>query len=157
MRKNNRKGDFRVNQEKVLKLIQELNEKQTETICIESKTASHGKPEKYYDTVSSFSNTMGGTILFGVEESKTKNKTEFIPAGVYDVGDLQRNITNLCSTEFEPTVRPEISVVDIEDKKIVAVEISALTPRNKPCYYKPKGLHNGSYIRVGDRDDHMTV
>ena len=31
-----------------------------------------------------------------------------------------------------------------------------LNQRNKPCYYKPKGLHNGSYIRVGDRDDNMT-
>ena len=61
-----------MDKEKVLELIQELNEKQTETICIEAKTARGGKPEKYYDTVSSFSNTMGGTILFGVEEKKTK-------------------------------------------------------------------------------------
>lgn len=145
-----------MNKEDVLEMIQELNEKQTETLCIEAKTASGGKPEKYYDTISSFSNTMGGTILFGVEENKTKNKTVFIPVGVYDVSDLQKHITNLCSTEFEPIVRPEISVVDIDNNKIVAVEINALTPRNKPCYYKPKGLHNGSYIRVGDRDDHMT-
>lgn len=145
-----------MDKEKVLELIQELNEKQTETICIEAKTARGGKPEKYYDTVSSFSNTMGGTILFGVEEKKTKNKTVFIPVGVHDVSDLQKHITNLCSTEFEPIVRPEISVVDIDGNKIVVVEIDALTPRNKPCYYKPKGMHNGSYIRVGDRDDHMT-
>ena len=58
------KGDFRVDKEDVLKLIRELNEKQTETICIEAKTAKEGKPEKYYYTVSSFANTMGGTILF---------------------------------------------------------------------------------------------
>lgn len=145
-----------MNKEDVLKLIQELNEKQTETICIEAKTASQGKPEKYYDTVSSFANTIGGTILFGVEESKTKNKTEFIPVGVYDVSDLQKNVTNLCSTEFEPIVRPRISVIDIDGKNIVVVEIDMLNQRNKPCYYKPKGLHNGSYIRVGDRDDNMT-
>ena len=70
------KGDCRVvSKDDVLKLIRELNEKQTETICIEAKTARQGKPEKYYDTVSSFSNTMGGTILFGVEENKIKNKT----------------------------------------------------------------------------------
>ena len=59
----------------------------------------------------------------------------------------------MCSTEFEPIIRPEISVVDIDNKKIVAVRIDVLAQRNKPCYYKPKGLHNGSYIRVGDRDD----
>lgn len=145
-----------MNKEDVLKLIQELNKKQTETICIEAKTANRGKPERYYDTVSSFANTMGGVILFGVEEIKHKNKTTFEVVGVYDANDLQKNITNLCSTEFEPIIRPEISVIDIDNKKIVAVKIDMLNQRNKPCYYKPKGLHNGSYIRVGDRDDNMT-
>ncbi len=145
-----------MNKEDVLKLIQELNKKQTETICIEAKTANRGKPERYYDTVSSFANTMGGIILFGVEEIKHKNKTTFEVVGVYDANDLQKNITNLCSTEFDPIIRPEISVVDIDNKKIIAVKIDMLNQRNKPCYYKPKGLHNGSYIRVGDRDDNMT-
>ena len=112
--------------------------------------------EKYYDTVSSFANTIGGTILFGVEENKTKNKTEFIPVGVYDTNELQKHITNFCSTEFVPVIRPRVSVVDINGKNIVVVEIDMLNQRSKPCYYKPKGLHNGSYIRVGDRDDNMT-
>lgn len=145
-----------MNKEEVFKLIQELNEKQTETICIEAKTANKGKPEKYYDTISSFANTMGWVILFGIEETKNKNKAIFEVVGVYDANDLQKNITNLCSAEFEPIIRPEISVINIKNKKIVAVKIDMLNQRNKPCYYKPKGLHNGSYIRVGDRDDNMT-
>ena len=99
---------------------------------------------------------MGGTILFGVEETKKKNKTEFIPVGVYDTNELQKHVTNFCSTEFEPIIRPRISIVDINGKNIVTVEIDMLNQRSKPCYYKPKGLHNGSYIRVGDRDDNMT-
>ena len=80
----------------ILEMIQQLNEKQTETICIEVKAASAGKPDKYYDTISSFSNTIGGVILFGVEEKKHKNKTIFEVVGVYDANDLQKNITNLC-------------------------------------------------------------
>ena len=84
-----------MNKDEVLKLIQELNEKQTETICIEAKTSNKGKPEKYYDTVSSFSNTIGGVIIFGVEEKKIKNRSIFTPTGVYDVNDLQKNISNL--------------------------------------------------------------
>lgn len=145
-----------MNREKILEMIQELNEKQNETICIETKTAKAGKPEKYYDTISSFSNTIGGIILFGVEEKKHKNKTTFEIVGVYDANDLQKNITNLCSTEFEPVIRPKINIVNINNKNIVAVRIDALNQRNKPCYYKPKGMHNGSYVRVGDRDDNMT-
>ena len=41
----------------ILEMIQELNEKQTETICIETKKAKKGKPEKFYDTISSFANS----------------------------------------------------------------------------------------------------
>lgn len=145
-----------MNKQDILDMIQELNEKQTETLTIESKTARNGKPEKFYDTISSFSNAIGGTILFGIEEKKVKNKTSFIPVGVYDVNELQKNITNICSTEFEPVVRPEIDIVEINDNKIVAVKIEPIKQRNKPCYYKPQGMHKGSYIRVGDRDDHMT-
>jgi len=142
--------------EDILEIIRELNEKQSETISLEVKTALNGKPDKYYDTISAFSNTFGGVILFGVEEIRRKHKTTFEIVGVYDANDLQKNITSLCSSEFEPVVRPEISIVNIENKSVVAVKIDAIDIRNKPCYYKPKGLHNGSYIRVGDRDDHMT-
>ena len=145
-----------MNKDDILKIIQELNEKQSETISIEVKTAKAGKPEKYYDTISSFANTMGGIILFGIEEKKHKNNTTFEIVGVYDANDLQKNITNLCSTEFEPVIRPEINIVNIENKNVVAVRIDALNQINKPCYYKPKGLHNGSYTRIGDRDDNMT-
>ena len=73
--------------EEVFKLIQELNDKQSETISIEAKTAYQGKPEKYYDTISSFANTIGGVILFGVKEIKRKNKNKgvksYIESGLY--------------------------------------------------------------------------
>ena len=134
----------------------ELNEKQTETISIEVKSAKRGVPEKFYDTISSFSNTLGGVILFGVEEIKKKSKTIFEIVGVNDVNELQKNITNLCCKEFEPVIRPEIDVIEIDKKNIVAVRIEMLNARYKPCYYKPKGMHKGSYIRVGDRDDNMS-
>ena len=103
--------------EDVIELIQELNEKQTETISIEVKSAKRGVPEKFYDTISSFSNTLGGVILFGVEEIKKKSKTIFEIVGVNDVNELQKNITNLCCKEFEPVIRPEIDVIEIDIKR----------------------------------------
>ena len=84
----------------ILKMLQELNEKQSESVCIETKKASQGKPEKFYDTISSFANTMGGVILFGVEEKKRKNKTTFIQVGVYDANNLQKNITKRRQIDF---------------------------------------------------------
>lgn len=38
----------------------------------------------------------------------------------------------------------------------MAVKIDELNQTKKLCYYKPKGLKNGSYTRVGDRDELMT-
>ena len=145
-----------MNKDDILKILQELNDKQTETVTIETKSAKIGKPEKYYDTISSFANTLGGIIIFGIEERKIKNKTIFEVCGVYDANDLQKNITNLCSNEFEPVIRPIINVINIDNKNVVIVKIDALKPKDKPCYYKPKGLHNGAYTRIGDRDDNMT-
>lgn len=65
-----------MNKEEIFKLIQELNEKQVETICIEAKAASYGKPEKYYDTISSFSNTMGGNNIIWSWRKENKKAME---------------------------------------------------------------------------------
>lgn len=39
-----------MNKQEVLDMIQELNDKQTETLTIECKKAKQGSPEKFYDT-----------------------------------------------------------------------------------------------------------
>ena len=42
------------------------------------------------------------------------------------------------------------------DKKLLAVKINELPQKKKPCYYKNVGINKGSYIRIGDSDEHMT-
>ena len=90
-------------------------------------------------------------LLYGLDE-RNNFKTE----GVYDVNDIQKQITNLCSDSMYPQLRPDILSLEFEGKIIVAVKIEELTPNNKPCYYKPAGIRKGSYTRIGDRDDLMT-
>ena len=60
--------------EDVIELIKELNDKQTETISIEVKSAKMGVPEKFYDTISSFSNTLGG--LYYLVQKKLRKKAK---------------------------------------------------------------------------------
>lgn len=48
--------------------IKRLLERKTEPTNVEFKSAKEGFPEKLYDTFSSFSNTAGGIILFGIDE-----------------------------------------------------------------------------------------
>ena len=76
----------------VIKAIEYLRKYKTETDRIEAKSANGGFPKKCYDTFSSFSNKYGGIIIFGINE-----ENNFSTEGVYDVKDLQKQISNLCS------------------------------------------------------------
>ena len=83
--------------------IKELKKYQTETNKIEAKTATDGFPKKCYDTFSSFSNKYGGTIIFGINE-----KNKFSVDGVYNLNDLQKQVSSMCSDSMEPAIRPDI-------------------------------------------------
>ena len=135
----------------VITAINTLRKYKSETNIIEAKTASIDFPKRCYDTFSSFSNKYGGIIIFGLSE-----KNDFKTEGVYDVKDLQERITDLCSDSMEPAIRADILLMEFENKNILAVKIDELPINKKPCYYKPKGLKNGSYTRIGDRDELMT-
>ena len=135
----------------IVETIEYLKKYKTETNKIEVKTASIDFPKKCYDTFSSFSNKYGGIILFGINE-----KNDFEVEGVYDLNDLQKKITSLCSDSMFPTIRPDIIPLKYEGKDVLAVKIDELMQNKKPCYYIPKGLNKGSYTRVGDSDEVMT-
>lgn len=135
----------------VIKNIEILRKYNSETNMIEVKTASMGFPKKCYDTISSFANKYGGMIIFGINENNG-----FSIDGVYDVNDLQKQIANLCRDSMEPAITPIIIPLEYEGKNIVAVYIEQIPYSRRPCYYKPRGIKNGSYIRIGDRDDLMT-
>lgn len=133
------------------KLVQDVVCQKCEGQNIELKRASHGTPEKLYDTLSSFSNqTGGGIILFGIDE-----KNGFEITGVYDAQDLQTKVTNQ-SLQMEPVVRPVFTVTKIEGKTIVSAEISECDTFDKPCFYKGAGRMRGSYLRVGEADMPMS-
>ena len=135
----------------VIEAIEYLRKYKTETNKLESKTASGGFPKKCYDTISSFSNKFGGIIIFGINESNN-----FSIDGVYNLNDLQKQVSALCSDSMEPTVRADMLPFEYDGKELLAVKIDEIPQNKKPCYYKPKGMKNGSYTRIGDRDELMT-
>lgn len=140
-----------MNQSDIIEKIEFIQKFKTETVELETKKANVDFPKKCYDTVSSFSNKHGGIIIFGIDEDN-----DFEITGVYDINDLQKQISALCSDAMEPIVRPEFLPIEYKGKKILAVEIQEMLQNQKPCYYKPRGLIKGSYTRVGDRDEVMT-
>ena len=128
------------------RLITKILGRKTETANIEFKSAKEGSPEKLYDTFSSFSNTDGGIILFGIDE-----KAGYKVCGVKNPDILEKKIVEQAK-EMEPVVRPLITICDYHGKTILSAEIAEMEAINKPCYYSGKGKSKGSYIRVGEAD-----
>ncbi len=140
-----------MDKQEVIDAIETLRKYQTETNTIEVKTAKVDFPKKCYDTFSSFANKYGGIIIFGINEEQ-----DFKTEEVYNINDLQKKISSLCSDSMEPALRVDILPLEFEGKNIVAVKVGEIPQNKKPCYYKPKGLKAGSYTRVGDRDELLT-
>ena len=138
-------------EKEVIEAIEFMKKYQTETDKIEAKTAEKGYPKKCYDTISAFANKSGGIIIFGINENN-----KFIEQDIYDVNDLQKQITSLCVESMEPKIRPEFLPITYNNKNLLAVKINEIPQKQKPCYYKGSGMLKGSYIRVGDSDEHMT-
>ena len=134
----------------LINLIDNIVSLKTETNNIEFKKAKDGVPENLYDTFSSFSNTSGGIIIFGVDE-----KNNYAICGITNPDIFQKKITEQ-SLMMEPKIRPIITICEYDGKIIASAEIPELDVFYKPCYYSGKGKMKGSYIRVGDADLPMT-
>ena len=135
----------------LVELVGLIRRQKAEGQTIEVKAAGKGCPQKLYDTLSSFSNQdVGGTIVFGLDE-----KQDFALVGVYDLQELQKNVTEQCN-QMDPPVRAVFTTAEIDGKNVCSAEIPGIDFSERPCYYKGKGRSKGSYIRVGDADLPMT-
>ena len=138
-------------EEELVQLVKKITSEKCEEQHIELKKAVGGTPTRLYDTLSSFSNQIGGgIIIFGIDED-----AGYEVLGVYDAQDLQKKVMEQ-SLQMEPVVRPLLTVAKLEDKLVVSAEISECDISDKPCFYKGAGRLRGSYIRVGDSDQPMT-
>lgn len=134
----------------LIKLVEKVISLKSETANIEVKKAKNGVPENLYDSFSSFSNTSGGIILFGIDE-----KHDYEVCGISNPDNFQKKITEQAMM-MEPRIRPVITFAKFKGVIVASVEIPELDVFHKPCYYGGKGKAKGSYIRVGDADLPMT-
>ena len=71
----------------LINLIETIVSLKTEMNNIEFKKAKDGVPENLYDSFSSFSNTSGGIIIFGVDE-----KNNYDVCGISNPDILQKKL-----------------------------------------------------------------
>ena len=132
----------------VIEVIHQLHRYGSEGRGVEAKRATDQLPRRLWETLSAFANTAdGGVILLGVDE-----RDGFSVSGVSQPGRLQADLASMCADQMEPPLRPLIQLWEIDGKTLVTAEVPELPPHQKPCYYRGSGLHNGTFVRVGDGD-----
>ncbi len=136
-------------------LFQRLNEID-ETNNVEAKALSKDSTRSIMETVCSFSNEPGlggGVLLLGVAENE--NGPDSTRYSVEDIGDLdkaQLDFATQCACMFNFPVRPEITVADINGKKVLKIFVPELPAGRKPLYFVKDGIPRGIYRRIGSSD-----
>ena len=123
----------------------------TDTESVEVKAAAGGLPKTFVETVSAFSNTSGGVIVLGLSEVD-----EFRPVKGFRARAIADAAAQACRESMEPAVYASVDIEEFENAPVVVAIVPELQPHRKPCFIKNRGLHNGSYFRMGDGDRRMT-
>ncbi len=138
-------------QQEVDALVLRLRAANTDLNDVEAKSASGGFPKSALETISALSNGSGGTLLLGVNEADGFSVSDV------DAAQLAADLGAACAEQMEPPVRPEIDIVTVDGRPIVAAVIDEMPVNRKPCFVKSRGIEGGSYIRTHDGDRRLTT
>ncbi len=114
----------------------------------EVKAAKSELPKTVWETVSAFSNTSGGWIVLGVNQSGKAFEIQ----GVGNIEKLEQDFLNtLRSEKFNQRLTVTSKSYDIEDKKLQAFYVPEV--EMKPVYYNNP---TNTFIRMGSGDQRAT-
>lgn len=131
-------------------LIQRLEDIEWEDF--EVKEAHSEIPKSSWETVSAFSNTAGGWLVFGVRK-EAKNYT-FI--GVNNSEKVSQDFTNILRTgdKFNKKIEVKYKKYIFDGKHILAFYIPQRHPKDKPIYFNS---HKNTFIRTASGDQRATA
>lgn len=116
----------------------------------EVKAAEQKLSSSVTETLSAFSNGSGGTLILGISE-----KAGFTPVPGFKAKNIQDALVSACE-KLTPHVRPLIEILEFERSPVVVATIPELAPVDKPCHITARGTYQGSFIRTGDGDRHLS-
>ena len=119
---------------------------------VEVKAASGGVPHAVWSTVSAFANTVGGTIVLGLDEAEG-----FRPVEGFDATTLRDGMVSGLARKVVPPVHGCVDIHTLDGGAVVVVDIDELPAHEKPCYVESQGKERGSYRRHGDGDHRMST
>lgn len=123
----------------------------SDTTEVEVKTAANELPRDVVESVSAFANSSGGTIVCGLSE-----KDGFAPISGFNAKKISAALAQACSDKMEPPVRADIRIEELDNALVVVALIPETAPYLKPCYVKARGPYDGSFVREGEGDRHLS-
>ena len=122
---------------------------------LEFKSAKNDFPKDAMETISSFANTDGGYIIFGISEDDKGNpelsgvkKINKVKDGMFDLLNQHNGIS------YNPIQNDNVSIIDFENNgeltTLIIVRVPKVSYRYKPIYIK--GNDKFTYIRQGSSD-----
>lgn len=97
------------------------------------------KPKSWLKSVSAFSNGIGGTIIFGIDDNSKV-------IGIQDVKLTSEKITSLINSKITP--KPTIKLVPIKEDLLNVLVLEVYGGINTPYYYASDGVKE-AYVRSG--------
>ncbi|OGD62836.1 hypothetical protein A2215_01260 [Candidatus Berkelbacteria bacterium RIFOXYA2_FULL_43_10] len=113
----------------------------SESESLEFKSCQSGElPRDIWQPISAFSNSDGGTIIFGID-SDGKN----VGIAPKSRDKLMRDISSYCSSKFNHRLYPEI----VSEGGVIKVYIPPAPANFRPVYAVSQGLPKGGRVRIG--------
>ncbi len=119
----------------------------------EAKEAKSEVPKSVWETVSAFSNSYGGWIVFGIKEKRSGGKSTYEIQGVECPEKVEQDFVNVLrsNSKFNHRISVQAARFEIDGKTVLAFYIPM--SEFKPVYI---GVPTNTYIRVGSGDQRAT-
>ena len=132
-----------------------------EKINLECKKAESKIPNSVWETYSSFANTNGGLILFGVEEH-LKEKDPEKRFTLESINNPQQRLTDFWNTinsvkvSTNILVDSDVGICKVRDADIMWINVPQADYKAKPVYIN-ENINKGTFKRNHEGDYHCTV
>lgn len=127
-----------------------------ERITLEAKRAEKDVPKSIWETYSAFANTVGGTILLGVEEHRKEKVADkrFDILGVEDADKILKDFWNtINSNKVSQNILQDgdVEIVDFDGKKIICIQVPQANFHDKPIFLNDN-VYKNTYRRNHEGD-----
>ncbi len=139
-----------MNPEELMEIVTKLRLQHNDDENVEAKKCETKLSSSVWESVSAFGNTSGGLLLLGLDQ-----ENDFAVSPKFDIDkSIEQFVSGMQARGGKLTNPPQYDLarVDFEGSQVLAIRIAEVDLAQKPCFITNRGVENGSYKRVADKD-----